>query len=328
MRIQCPACEVAFQVPDDRISGAAQMRCGRCGHVFSALTAQEPPREPPADREAPPPPEVMYVTRDMLAARLALIPGGPPGSGRGPEAADPLPTPAVPRPAGGVTLTARHDVPERRMAAVTPEPPPPYVPAGERPRSPLEPLALAPMAPQPARNETPVNIRATGALGPPPPYRPIARVSQGFARGAAPDLEPWREEAMTRAAPPPDAPDSQSGWEISRDVAPLPVQEASQPAPVGVPVLWPYENEPPPPPRFGAQPPRRFALPWQKIRAPADKPVLRPIRRFPKRRVMALAGLVAGVAVLGLGLVVRRADVMRYLPAAESLYARMGFARD
>ena len=317
------------------------MRCGRCGHVFSPLAARQPPRDAPVvpprrppDQEAPPPPEVIYVKREVLAARLALIPRGAPVPGRGAEAADPPHAAPAPLPAAGVTLAAPPDVPERRAVTVAPEPPPPYAPAGERPRPPLEPVALAPMAAQPARIEAPVNIRATGALGPPPPYRPIARVSQGFERGAAPDLEPWREEAMTRAAPPPEAPDSQSGWEISRDVAPLPVQEPSKPTPAGVPVPWPYDNEPPPPlPRFGAEPRRRFVLPWKKTRGPAENPVLRPLRRFPKRRfpkrrAIVLTGLVATVVVLGLGLVARRADVMRYLPATEGIYALMGLPRD
>lgn len=63
MRIACPACAAAYEVPDRLLAGAPRLlRCARCGASFS-LPAQaapapaEPPAEPEPTAAASPPPQ-------------------------------------------------------------------------------------------------------------------------------------------------------------------------------------------------------------------------------------------------------------------------------
>ena len=88
MRIACPACAAAYDVPDRLLSGAARMlRCSRCGAEFALPGPEAPPPvaaapepvvpEPPAP--APPPPEP--------PAAVAPKPAPPPDPGRAPLAA-------------------------------------------------------------------------------------------------------------------------------------------------------------------------------------------------------------------------------------------------
>ncbi len=53
MRLTCPACTAAYDVPDAAVGPAGrQMRCSRCGHQWLAMppglaALPEPPAEPP-----------------------------------------------------------------------------------------------------------------------------------------------------------------------------------------------------------------------------------------------------------------------------------------
>ncbi|MBY0332042.1 MAG: zinc-ribbon domain-containing protein, partial [Acetobacteraceae bacterium] len=39
MRVTCPACTAAYEVPDARIGAGRKLRCGRCGHDWWAHPA-------------------------------------------------------------------------------------------------------------------------------------------------------------------------------------------------------------------------------------------------------------------------------------------------
>lgn len=65
MRLTCPACAAAYNVPDAMIGTGRQMRCARCGHQWFATPAQgiiepsepaiaTPPEEPPPAPVTPP----------------------------------------------------------------------------------------------------------------------------------------------------------------------------------------------------------------------------------------------------------------------------------
>ncbi|HOF18824.1 MAG TPA: zinc-ribbon domain-containing protein [Phycisphaerae bacterium] len=55
MAVECPRCKARLKISD--ASGPpAQIRCGKCGHVFSAARPQDPPQDPPKTvQEAPGP---------------------------------------------------------------------------------------------------------------------------------------------------------------------------------------------------------------------------------------------------------------------------------
>ncbi len=111
MRIACPACAAAYEVPDRLLAGPARtLRCSRCGADFALprATAPEPVAPPPAEVTAPEPP--------------------PPPVVAAPE--PPLPSPE-PEPA---------PEPEAK-----PEPPPVVAPIAAAPRP--EPLAMTARAP-------------------------------------------------------------------------------------------------------------------------------------------------------------------------------------
>lgn len=50
MRIACPACDAAYEVPDHLIGAGRRLRCAKCGHEW---LVRPPEREEPA-RPAPP----------------------------------------------------------------------------------------------------------------------------------------------------------------------------------------------------------------------------------------------------------------------------------
>lgn len=58
MRIVCPSCDVAYDVPDAALTARPLMRCARCAHEFKLPAPPgfvEPPQAPPpAPRETPP----------------------------------------------------------------------------------------------------------------------------------------------------------------------------------------------------------------------------------------------------------------------------------
>lgn len=115
MRIACPTCAAAYEVPDRLLAGPARtLRCSRCGTDFTLAPAappeplaEAPHGEPPSD--APPAAE-------------------PPAA----EAPAPEPAPAEPPPPAPPTVAERE--PPRRAAPLTaPRPPPPQVEAVEAP---------------------------------------------------------------------------------------------------------------------------------------------------------------------------------------------------
>ncbi|GGC36016.1 hypothetical protein GCM10011504_12950 [Siccirubricoccus deserti] len=63
MRIACPACSAAYEVPDALVGQGRRLRCTRCGHAWmatppangKALLPAAPPPAAPAHFEPPPP---------------------------------------------------------------------------------------------------------------------------------------------------------------------------------------------------------------------------------------------------------------------------------
>jgi predicted Zn finger-like uncharacterized protein len=58
MRIACPACNAAYQVPDEQLREGRVVRCARCGTDWAPIEAipvtdEEPEREPPPPVETP-----------------------------------------------------------------------------------------------------------------------------------------------------------------------------------------------------------------------------------------------------------------------------------
>jgi predicted Zn finger-like uncharacterized protein len=106
MRIVCPACAAAYEVPDHLIGTGRSLRCRTCGHAWhvqpEATVAAEPPPAavpPTASLPAPPPPVP------------GLPPGGPlpsvmtPGLRRPPQPIEPpLPRPDSKRGGGALRL--------------------------------------------------------------------------------------------------------------------------------------------------------------------------------------------------------------------------------
>jgi predicted Zn finger-like uncharacterized protein len=48
MRMVCPACSAAYEVPDSLLTPGRSVRCARCGHQWAPVELEPPPREPPA----------------------------------------------------------------------------------------------------------------------------------------------------------------------------------------------------------------------------------------------------------------------------------------
>ncbi len=86
MRIVCPSCEAAYDVPEDRLAPGRAVRCARCGKDWlpagAAPEPAPPPPPPPPPPPAPPPPP---------SAPIPIL--GPPERLLPPE---PLPTPRSP----------------------------------------------------------------------------------------------------------------------------------------------------------------------------------------------------------------------------------------
>ena len=81
MRIVCPSCNAAYQVPEAVLAQAPEVRCARCGHNWRPVS--EAPAEAPAAPVAPPaepPPPAPPPPPEVPAAPLAE-----------PSAANPLP---------------------------------------------------------------------------------------------------------------------------------------------------------------------------------------------------------------------------------------------
>lgn len=86
MRIECPACAAAYEVPDRLLAGSARtLRCSRCGADFALprSTAPEAVPEPePLAAPAPEPPPVIMadppaVPEPLASRALAPVPDVP-----------------------------------------------------------------------------------------------------------------------------------------------------------------------------------------------------------------------------------------------------------
>jgi len=111
MRITCPACEAAYDVPEGLVGPRRSVRCARCARAWVPGLPPEP--EPGAAPPAAPAPAV-------APAPAALTP---------PAVVEPPPEPAPP--------AMPDPVPE-------PEPPPPIPPASLADEAPMEPVPAPP----------------------------------------------------------------------------------------------------------------------------------------------------------------------------------------
>jgi hypothetical protein len=182
------------------------------------------------------------------------------------------------------------------------------------------------MAPVPEA-ATPVNIRVLGALGPPPPYRPIVQAGAVFERGPPPDLEPWRLASLTRVPAPglavPTEPATTGAdpeddeWSLIREAEPevvatpelnptIRLEGRRDFEPIYGPVVWPAEIE-------------------ASLGAPAQGLAPRPRRRAIRGMLWAsgiVMTVIVLVALLGLG----RGSVMRAFPGTARIYTAIGLA--
>ena len=91
MRIACPACNAAYQVPDDQLSEGRMVRCARCGTDWAPIepipaTDEEPARPeaaaaPVAEAREPEPapePRRMAIEEDIPIPRPPVLPPPPP----------------------------------------------------------------------------------------------------------------------------------------------------------------------------------------------------------------------------------------------------------
>lgn len=56
MRIVCPNCQAAYEVPESLLSGGKAVRCARCGTEWAPLAAASPPPAVPHPAAPPPTP--------------------------------------------------------------------------------------------------------------------------------------------------------------------------------------------------------------------------------------------------------------------------------
>jgi len=82
MRIVCPACDAAYQVPDDLPTRAPEVRCVRCGHSWK-----------PAGAAAPTPAPMAAPIAAPLPAPVARPPAPPDPSPAPPPPPSPAPAP-------------------------------------------------------------------------------------------------------------------------------------------------------------------------------------------------------------------------------------------
>ncbi len=54
MRIECPCCAAAYDVPESLLPGRKSLRCARCGTEWTAGLPGAPPDESPEPKQAPP----------------------------------------------------------------------------------------------------------------------------------------------------------------------------------------------------------------------------------------------------------------------------------
>jgi predicted Zn finger-like uncharacterized protein len=84
MRIACPACSAAYEVPDALVGKGRRLRCTRCGHAWMATP-------PPAELAPPmaPPPEPSLAPRPPAGLPQIEQPSPVPMPRRAPQLIDP-----------------------------------------------------------------------------------------------------------------------------------------------------------------------------------------------------------------------------------------------
>ena len=70
MRVICPSCSAAYEVPDALLSAGRTVRCARCGEEWVAGAPAEEPEPPPPERAVPEPPD-QYADPERFAPHLS-----------------------------------------------------------------------------------------------------------------------------------------------------------------------------------------------------------------------------------------------------------------
>jgi predicted Zn finger-like uncharacterized protein len=70
MRLVCPACSSAYEVPDTLLRPGGKVRCARCGHEWAPVAAPEPEPPPPSF----PPPEAPLIEAEPVPAAEPELP--------------------------------------------------------------------------------------------------------------------------------------------------------------------------------------------------------------------------------------------------------------
>ena len=55
MRIVCPSCRAAYEVPESLVAGGNAVRCAKCGRQWAPRPPAAAPEPPPGPKPAPPP---------------------------------------------------------------------------------------------------------------------------------------------------------------------------------------------------------------------------------------------------------------------------------
>ena len=288
--VYCPACEAAFQVPEDRAGEALRMRCGRCGLLFelndsNSINIQQNILSRLPTESSRNQPEIVDQERREQLARL-----GPPPPYR-PIAAPPL--------TRHHEENARPDQKETIGDAPTPVdlgkvnrlvPPPPYRPISAVTGTPIFPRGQAPDL-EPWRR---------ASLSRDAVYEPDDEETVPFSKG--PGL------VITPTNPPRRRARSQASWSIRREQTPEPEPENFS--------LPPARTEPPPH-EDGIEFPVFLTSPGE-----ADLPGDRIVSSF--RRTLPWAAIPAAAGVIGGGLYVMRGEVMRAFPQTIPIYHAFG----
>ncbi len=79
MRIDCPSCAAAYEVPDSLLAAGRTVRCARCGKDWVPV-AEKPVEPEPARPEHTPPPRDPVPAGQSAMDRLAAQPAEPPST--------------------------------------------------------------------------------------------------------------------------------------------------------------------------------------------------------------------------------------------------------
>jgi predicted Zn finger-like uncharacterized protein len=112
MRIVCPHCDAAYEVPESRLGSARRLRCARCGQEWQLAAEPEQRAEPPA------PMPMMTARRPASSPIVDALDGVPPPASTPESAPASAPGPMLTLPA----LTVAAPLVERGSQARTPAP--------------------------------------------------------------------------------------------------------------------------------------------------------------------------------------------------------------